>query len=124
MVGYAYAGTHRPRAAYRWATEVAVYVAPAHQRGGIGRDLYTALVERLVGRGYQVACAGITLPNPASVALHHALGFEPVGVSRRIGWRAGAWRDLAWWQRDRSRSARSLPPNPPCPAPDSPDQPA
>ena len=39
------------------------------------------------------------LPNPASVALHQALGFEEVGVYRRIGWKAGAWRDVIWLAR-------------------------
>jgi phosphinothricin acetyltransferase len=47
-----------------------------------------------------VACAGITLPNEASVLLHERLGFGAVGVYRRIGWKAGAWRDVGWWQLD------------------------
>ena len=40
-------------------------------------------------QNFQVACAGITLPNEASVALHESLGFIPVGVSPRIGWKDG-----------------------------------
>ncbi|HMJ03732.1 MAG TPA: hypothetical protein VK506_12375, partial [Conexibacter sp.] len=47
---------------------------------------------------FQIACAGITLPNEASVGLHEALGFERLGVYRDIGWKAGAWRDVGWWQ--------------------------
>jgi L-amino acid N-acyltransferase YncA len=100
VIGYAYANAHRERAAYRWATDVTVYVAPAHRQAGVGRALYTALLGRLVERGYLIACAGIALPNPASVGLHRALGFRQVGVYRRIGWKAGAWRDVSWWQRD------------------------
>ena len=98
VVGYAYATQHRTRAAYRWAADVAVYVDPAHQRRGAGRRLYTALLELLRVQGLRIACAGITLPNDASVALHRALGFEPVGTFRSIGWKAGAWRDVSWWQ--------------------------
>jgi phosphinothricin acetyltransferase len=45
-----------------------------------------------------MACAGITVPNPASVGLHESLGFELVGIYRRIGYKLGAWRDVGWWQ--------------------------
>jgi phosphinothricin acetyltransferase len=46
-----------------------------------------------------MAVAGMTLPNDASVGLHRALGFEPVGTYRRIGFKHGAWHDVAWVQR-------------------------
>ena len=98
VVGYAYASQHRTRAAYRWAADVAVYVDPVHQRRGAGRRLYTALLELMRAQGLRIACAGITLPNDASVALHRSVGFEPVGTFRAIGWKAGAWRDVSWWQ--------------------------
>lgn len=98
VAGYAYASRHRERAAYRWACDVAVYVDAAHQRRGLGRRLYEALFERLRAQGFHVAVAGITLPNDASVGLHEAFGFELVGVYPAIGWKAGAWRDVGWWQ--------------------------
>jgi L-amino acid N-acyltransferase YncA len=98
VVGFAYGTSHRERAAYRWAADVSVYVDPAHQRRGIGRELYEALFARLRAQRFQLACAGITLPNEASVGLHESLGFELVGVYRGIGWKAGAWRDVGWWQ--------------------------
>lgn len=98
VAGYAYASPHRERAAYRWACDVAVYVGAAHHRCGVGLRLYEALLERLRAQRFHVAVAGITLPNDASVGLHEALGFEPVGVYRAIGWKAGGWRDVGWWQ--------------------------
>lgn len=98
VAGFAYGSPHRERAAYRWAAEVSVYVDPAHHRQGIGRALYEALFARLRARRLAVVCAGVTLPNDASVALHESLGFEPVGVYRAIGWKAGAWHDVGWWQ--------------------------
>jgi L-amino acid N-acyltransferase YncA len=98
VVGYAYASPHHERAAYRWAADVAIYVDPAHQRRGAGRRLYSALLDLLRAQGLRSACAGITMPNDASVALHRALGFEHVGTYRAIGWKAGAWRDVSWWQ--------------------------
>ncbi|HEY4278170.1 MAG TPA: GNAT family N-acetyltransferase [Conexibacter sp.] len=98
VAGYAYAGPHRERAAYRWATTVTIYLDPAFHRQGIGRELYSELFERLRQRGFLIAAAGITLPNDASVGLHESFGFELVGIYRSIGWKAGAWRDVGWWQ--------------------------
>jgi L-amino acid N-acyltransferase YncA len=98
VVGFAYASQHRERASYRWAVDVTVYLDPAHHRRGIGRQLYEALFALLRAQGFHVACAGITLPNAASVSLHEALGFELVGIYRGIGFKDGAWRDVGWWQ--------------------------
>jgi phosphinothricin acetyltransferase len=116
-VGYAYACPHRSRPAYRWAVEVSVYVAAEHRRRGCARALYEELMGRLRRQGFHIACAGITLPNEASVALHESLGFLPVGVYRRIGWKAGAWRDVGWWQLELEPAsdrppAEPLPPQP------------
>src|SRR4051794_27653858 len=69
------------------------------RRTGGGRALYGALFALLAGRGLRTAVAGMTLPNPASEGLHRALGFEPVGTYRRIGWKNGRWHDVAWVQR-------------------------
>jgi phosphinothricin acetyltransferase len=98
IVGYAYAGTFHPRAAYRWACEVSVYLEQGRSRRGGGRALYSALLPRLVDRGFRVAIAGMTLPNEGSVGLHRAFGFEPVGTYRRIGFKFGQWHDVAWTQ--------------------------
>ncbi len=97
--GYAYGGTYRTRAAYRWACEVSVYLEQGRRRTGAGRMLYEALFPRLVDRGYLTALAGMTLPNPASEGLHRSLGFDDVGTWRRIGWKFGAWHDVLWMQR-------------------------
>jgi phosphinothricin acetyltransferase len=99
IVGYAYGGTFSARAAYRWACEVSVYLELGRRRTGGGKALYSALLPRLAERGFRVAAAGMTLPNDASVGLHRAMGFEQVGVYRRIGFKHGAWHDVAWTQR-------------------------
>ena len=98
VVAFAYASPHRARAAYRWACEVGIYVDPAAHRQGVGRRLYEALLELLRRQRLRVAIAGITLPNDASLGLHRSLGFERYGLQRNIGWKAGAWRDISWWQ--------------------------
>jgi len=99
IVGYAYGSPHRERAAYRWSTETSAYVDASVQRQGVGRALYLALFEVLTAKGYCQAFAGMTLPNDASMALHRSVGFEPVGVFRAIGYKFGAWHDVAWVQR-------------------------
>jgi phosphinothricin acetyltransferase len=99
VVGYAYGGPMKPRAAYRWSCEVSVYLEPGRRRTGVGRALYEALFTRLTERGYRTAVAGMTLPNPASEGLHKSLGFEPIGTYRNIGWKLDNWHDVAWVQR-------------------------
>lgn len=116
VLAYAYACQHRERPAYRWAADVSVYVASTRHRQGVGRSVYEALFERLRHQRYRVACAGITLPNEASVQLHERLGFVAVGVYRRIGWKAGAWRDVGWWQLDLAPGAGEPPAEPLAPS--------
>lgn len=89
IVGYAYGSPHRTRAAYASSCDVAIYVSANASRSGIGRALYQELLARLQAKGFHAVFAGIAQPNPASVALHEACGFTPVGVYREVG----------WWQR-------------------------
>src|SRR6476620_1211214 len=74
VVGYAYATAFNERPAYRWRVSVSVYAADGARGAGLGRALYEALFEGLRERGFRMACAGITLPNEASVALHEKIG--------------------------------------------------
>jgi phosphinothricin acetyltransferase len=113
VCAYAYATRHREREAYRWCVEVSVYVAADARRSGSARALYGALFELLRAQGHANAYAGITLPNAPSVGLHEALGFRPVGVYRRIGFKHGAWHDVGWWELTLESSER--PPRPPIP---------
>ncbi len=116
VVAFAYASLHRERAAYRWACESSVYVDETQRRRGLGRALYTSLFDLLRRQGLQIVCAGITLPNDASIAIHESFGFELIGVYRRIGWKAGAWHDVGWWQLDLSAPSAEVPAEPGPPA--------
>lgn len=99
IAGYAYASQYRPREAYRFTTETTVYVK-ADQRGkGVAKTLYDALLESLGSREFRRAYAGIALPNAASVALHKAVGFEPIGIFPEAGCKFERWHDVSWWQR-------------------------
>jgi phosphinothricin acetyltransferase len=111
IAGYAYASAHHERAAYRWSVSTTVYVGAAYRRRGVGRALYATLFDLLRTLGYYSATAGITLPNPASVRLHEAFGFELVGVYRQIGFKQGEWHDVAWYEAP----LQPVTPNPPNP---------
>jgi len=115
LAGYAYGCPHRERAAYRWAAEVTVYVEAAFRRQGVGRELYRALLELLRDQGLWVVCAGVTLPNEASIGLHESLGFKPVGIYRRIGYKFGKWWDVGWWQLALRESEEEAPAEPGAP---------
>jgi L-amino acid N-acyltransferase YncA len=98
VMGYAYGAQHRVRVAYQWSVDVSVYVGDDHQRLGVGKALYRALVNILSLQGYCTAYAGITLPNDASVRLHESVGFTKVGIFRDTGYKLGEWRDVGWWE--------------------------
>jgi L-amino acid N-acyltransferase YncA len=100
VIGFAYASAHHERAAYRWSVSTAIYISRDHHRRGAGRALYTTLLALLRALGYRQATAGITHPNPASVGLHSAFGFAPVGVYRHIGYKMGGWHDVGWYQAE------------------------
>lgn len=99
LLGYAYGCAHRAREAYRYTVEVSVYLGPSGRGRGVGAVLYRQLFEVLAARGYYNAVAGIALPNDASVRFHQRMGFTPVGIYHGIGFKFGAWRDVAWYER-------------------------
>lgn len=98
LLGYAYASQHHVRPAYQWSVDVSVYIHERSRRQGIGRMLYAALFKLLRQQGFYNIYAGITLPNPASVALHESMGMQPLGVYQKAGYKLGAWYDVGWWQ--------------------------
>jgi phosphinothricin acetyltransferase len=99
VVGYAKSGTWRDRAAYRWTTEIGLYLDPAACGRGLGRAMYAELLPELARRGFRSAIAGMTLPNDASRALHLAVGFESIGVVRDAGFKHERWHDVEFFQK-------------------------
>lgn len=114
LAGYAYAARFRDRPAYRFAVETSVYLRTGAGGRGLGRQLYAPLLATLEAQGFTQAIAAITLPNPASVALHERLGFARAGAYRRVGWKLGGWHDVGLWQRPLAGPAS--PPVEPVPA--------
>jgi L-amino acid N-acyltransferase YncA len=100
LIGYAYAGPYRPRAAYRSTSEDSIYLAPEAQGRGVGRLLLTALIEAATDAGFRQMVAVIgDSRHEASIRLHAALGFRPVGVLENVGWKHGRWLDCVMMQR-------------------------
>jgi phosphinothricin acetyltransferase len=100
VVGYAYAAPFRPRAAYRYTVEDSIYLAPEAVGRGLGRALLSAVLQacEAIGLRQVVAVIGDS-QNAASVGLHRALGFEPAGVGRSVGFKHGRWIDIVWMQK-------------------------
>jgi phosphinothricin acetyltransferase len=98
VVGYAYAGRHRERPAYRWTIDTTVYIDRAHRRSGVGTKLYRSLLEILRRQGFRSAFAEIVLPNAGSVSLHERMGFGKIGIHHDIGFKLGSWCDIGYWR--------------------------
>ena len=103
VLGFAYAAAYRPRRAYDNTVETTIYLAPGTGGRGIGRQLYSALLDRIDAEGVHTALAVIALPNDASVRLHESVGFVQAGVLREVGHKFGRWIDTAFYQRTPAR---------------------
>jgi L-amino acid N-acyltransferase YncA len=97
VVGFAYAAHHRVRRAYRWSCDLSVYLDASATGHRVGTELYARLIPVVRELGHVSAYAAIALPNAASVRLHEKHGFVPLGTFRDVGFKLGAWRDVAWF---------------------------
>jgi phosphinothricin acetyltransferase len=102
-LGYASSSRWRPKPAYNTTVEVSVYCHPNARGCGYGTALYTALFAALEGEDVHTIVAGVSLPNPASLALHERFGFRPVGVFHSVGRKFGKFWDVAWFERQLRR---------------------
>jgi len=98
VIGYAYASKWRERFAYRFSVEVTVYLSVNHAQQGLGTQLYTALFNELKNLSINTVIGGISLPNPASIALHEKFGMKKVAHFQDVGFKFGQWIDTGYWQ--------------------------
>lgn len=98
ILGYAYADEWKTRCAYNYTVESSVYLKQEAAGKGIGTKLYKRLLELLKEKGIHIVLAGIAIPNEASIALHEKLGFEKTGQLKDVGFKAGKWIDVGYWQ--------------------------
>ena len=108
VAGFTYANTHRDAPSYQWSVNTSIFIREDSRGLGLGTALHADLHRRLVALGYFRAFAGVALPNAGSVALHEASGYERLGVYEKVGFKAGQWRDVAWFQK----SLQPLPDDP------------
>ncbi len=93
-----YARRLRPRPAYDWDVEATVFVKSGHRSEGVGRAIYTALLDILLAQGIVNVAAVITVPNAPSVRFHEAMGFKKAGAFPAAGFKLDAWHDIEiWW---------------------------
>ena len=104
LAGYAYATTWRTRAAYRFCTEITVYLRHDRFRRGLGTVLYAALFERLAAAGMHTLLGCIALPNEPSVLLHEKFGMKKVAHFDQVGYKFGRWIDVGYWQKNLPQS--------------------
>lgn len=98
IIGYAYASKHRYRTAYQWSPESTIYLANEAHGKGIGRILYETLFDLLKLQGHFNVYAGVALPNEKSMRFNKAMGFEDIGVFKKVGYKHGNWHDTHWFQ--------------------------
>jgi phosphinothricin acetyltransferase len=98
VVGFAYAGKWKTRAAYRFAVESTIYIENGNTGQGVGTKLYRELLDVLRARSVHAVIGGIALPNSASVSLHERLGFFKVAQFKEVGFKLGRWVDVGYWQ--------------------------
>lgn len=99
IISYAYA--HRPmaREAYQWNAELSVYLDPFYTSRGLGKKLYSVLMEILRLQGIRTVYGCVTVPNEKSEALHEGLGFRIIGTYCNAGYKAGKWQDVRWFEK-------------------------
>ncbi|MHB1980678.1 MAG: GNAT family N-acetyltransferase [Sulfobacillus sp.] len=99
VLGYAVASMWRPRSAYRYTVEDSVYLRSDALGRGVGGQLLAALIEICAQSGKHQMIAVVAEPNPASVALHQAHGFQVTGRLPHVGYKQGRWVDTTLLQR-------------------------
>jgi phosphinothricin acetyltransferase len=100
VLGYCYLTRFRPRAAYRFCAEDAVYVRPDVRGQGVGKALVAQLIEEATAAGFRHMIAVIgDSDNVGSIGVHASLGFQPAGTLRAVGWKFGRWLDCVYMQR-------------------------
>jgi L-amino acid N-acyltransferase YncA len=99
IVGYAYYGAFHARPAYSHTIESTIYLAQEYTGRGLGRSLYGKLLQCAQAQGFREVVALISLPNQGSTTLHQKLGFEPVGVLKKVGYKFNQYIDVSLWQK-------------------------
>jgi phosphinothricin acetyltransferase len=99
VIGYTTSSVFRHKPAYATSVETTVYIGPDATGTGVGGHLYAKLFESLAREAVHRAYAGVTVPNPASEALHVRFGFEPIGCFDEAGRKFDRFWSVQWYQK-------------------------
>lgn len=99
IIGYAYASKWKGRCAYRFSVESTVYLDHKATGRSFGTFLYTELFKQLKELEFHAVIGGISLPNPASIALHEKMGMTKVAHFKEVGFKFDNWIDVGYWQK-------------------------
>ena len=106
IVGYAYAGTFKSRAAYDWDVELSVYLDMKCRRHGIGKLLYEKMEQILAMQNIINLNACITSPSVPdehitddSEKFHARMGYSLVGRFHKSGYKFDTWYDMIWMEK-------------------------
>lgn len=100
LAGYAYNSSFRSRPAYDFASEISIYLAPVHQRCGLGSHLLKELERRMREQGMRMSEACITSDNVGSIAFHERHGYRICGEHHTCGYKLGRWLSVTWMEKD------------------------
>jgi phosphinothricin acetyltransferase len=99
VVGYAYAGPYKARAAYRFTVEHSVYLDASVTGRGLGRRLLEALIAACRDAGIKEMIATVAGDdNAPSIGVHTRCGFVPVGRLKHVGFKYDRWIDVTLMQ--------------------------
>ncbi|WP_273750328.1 GNAT family N-acetyltransferase [Leuconostoc mesenteroides] len=99
ILGYAYAHEFNSRGAYKWTVEISAYVSQEARSRGIGKMLYSEIENILKKQNVVHIIACITEENETSKKFHERMGYENVGLFKKIGFKSGKWLDNFWMQK-------------------------
>ena len=99
IIGYAYAHKYKERAAYQWGAELSIYMDKTYTTKGIGKKLYSILIEILKLQGVKTVYGFVTSPNIKSERLHNILGFQNIGMHHNTGYKCGKWQNVQCFEK-------------------------
>lgn len=113
IIGYGYACAQNVREAYQWNADLSIYLEESCCGKGLGRALYSCLIDLLAAQGYLRVFGIVTKPNEKSEAMHRSLDFTSMAVCQKAGYKLGEWRDVQWYIKEIGPYEES--PKPPTP---------
>ncbi|KAN0025427.1 hypothetical protein ACTFIU_003688 [Dictyostelium citrinum] len=98
VIGYAYASSFRPRAAYRFTVEDSIYIDKNYQKLGVGSILLKELITQCKEKGLKQMVAVIAAGGPnqvggSSIKLHKKFGFDNEHTLKNVGYKFNQFLD-------------------------------